>query len=170
MKYMWIALLLIIAKAHAQDNGIYSIKEYYYDLKEQMDTARENENPSFYVVLSEENVLRKTMPAVGSYHGFTEKWFLTVENLNDGPKYGTDGVLVYEKRDFDIDTRNEVNEFIYKNGALIFCFIKTEGNEYRYYFKQNNLIHFVEKRTEDSNFSPYRKEDWRSLLKRSKHP
>lgn len=150
---------------HAQntDADIKEIKNYYYKLKDNMKEASTAEYPPYYVVKTEENVLKKSMPAVGDYYGTTEYWY---EDGEEGES-GKDGVLVYKKSDFQIAARKEFSEYVFQEGKLIFCFIKTAGAEYRYYFKNDKLISFADKAGEE-DYDFYKKEDAQYLLENAK--
>lgn len=153
-----------IVNAQNTDADIKEIKNIYYKLKEEMKAASTAEYASYYVVKTEENTLRKSMPAVGNYYGSTEYWY--VDNEEEG-KFGTDGILVYKKSDFQIAARKEFREYVFSDGNLIFCFIKTAGAEYRYYFKNDKLISFADKAGEE-DFDFYKKEDAQYLLENAK--
>lgn len=161
-------LLLFVFSAFllkGQEKLVQNIRTYYYDLKEQMSRAPENVYSEFYVVKIEENIHKVSVPAVGNYYGEEEMWYLP--NEEDG-SFGRNGVLVYRSSTFQISARKEFTEYVFKDGKLIFCFIKIEeGAEHRYYFQDEKLIHYVSKGA-DEEHPFHRKEDWKFIVKNAK--
>ncbi|MFT5859677.1 MAG: hypothetical protein ACI865_001781 [Flavobacteriaceae bacterium] len=149
----------------AQTDEVVEIRNYYNELKESMKEAEahsgEYEFINYYVVKIQENLHGMSMPAVGNYSGTTEKWF-----ENDEENYGMDGRLVYKKSTFEIAARTEFTEYVFKEGELIFCFLRTAGAEYRYYFKDDLLINYLAKNGE-GDWNYYEKSDSEHLLKRA---
>jgi len=164
-QFVLLALLLLTnftTFAQTEEESLEKIRSIYYDIKERMEVALTTEYPEFYVVKKEENALNSSMPGVGDYYGKTEKWYVPDEaNM----KIRGDGILVFKKCNFRIAGRNRQEEYVFDEGKLIFCFIKTGGGEYRYYFMDDKLIKFGEKRGEDSF---YKKEDWKLILEHAK--
>lgn len=149
----------------AQNNtvAIKEIQAHYYELKEKMKASSDGEYPNYYVVRIEENVDKILMPGVGNYYGTEELWYLTDEEKGI---YGREGALMYRKSEFQISMREQWTEYVFKEGKLVFCYIKIkEGGEYRYYFEEEVLIKYSEKNAAGAFYS---KEDWTYLLKYAK--
>lgn len=139
------------------------IQAHYYDLKKKMKASTNAEYSTYYVVKIEENVDKKLMPAVGNYYGTDEFWYRPNEETGED---GREGILMYRKNEFKIAARTEWTEYVFKNGKLVFCFIKIDGGgEHRYYFKNDVLIQYLEKDV-IGNF--YGEEDGKYLLKYAK--
>lgn len=169
MKYFKLQLIFLICYSSfslcAQNNDlvISEIRTYYYALKATMKASSSAEYPRYYVVRLEENVDKVSMPAVGNYYGTEEFWYLP-----DAEKgtYGKDGTLIYRKTKYQIAAREEWIEYVFKEGELVFCFIKiTGGEEYRFYFRNGSLIKYLGVEEEGAF---YRKEDWKYILKNAK--
>lgn len=157
-----ILLTCITVNIFAQNSeaDIKAIRDYYSQLKNDMKAASAAEYSPFYVTKTEENLHKSSMPAVGTYFGTIEKWFIA--NVEDG-SFGTDGILVYKTSNFTISDRMEYREYVFKDGKLIFCFIKGDGVETRYYYKNDKLLDFKEKIGEGGN-AYYTKDDWSGIL------
>lgn len=169
MKFKNPLLILLICcfyiQTIAQNNkaAIEEIQAHYYALKQKMKASADAEYPMYYIVKIEENVDKMSMPAVGNYYGTDEFLYLPDEAVGT---YGKEGILVYRKSEFQIAARTEWKEYVFKNGKLVFCFVKIDkGGEYRYYFKDDILVKYTEKDAEDGF---YNKEDGKYLLKYAK--
>lgn len=163
-QFILLALLLTTLTSFAQteEESLEKIRSVYYDIQERMEVAMTTEYPEFYVVKKEENALNSSMPGVGDYYGKTEKWYVPDEaNM----KFHDDGILVFKKCNFRVAGRARQEEYVFDDGKLIFCLIKTGGGEYRYYFMEDKLIKFAEKQGDEQI---YKKEDWKLILEHAK--
>ncbi len=147
------------------EKTIRSIRMYYYQTKKEIKAAEESDFPDYYLVRMEENLVKMPMPAVGEYFGTTDYWYRNDEENN---AFGRDGILVFKNSTFQNAARKEYREFLFRDGKLVFCFLNIAGSEYRYYFKEDQLVSFVAKPGED-NFEYYSKSDWENLLQFTKY-
>ena len=163
MKRITILILLgfFAFNIQAQKSEIKKIRKQYYSVSEQI------KNKSLYIneiVINKNGKEKDNWPAVGNYYNKMTFYYDTPPAHWDGEAKKSLIKIVSEQV---YAARNLRYEYLFKNGKLIFCYIKQKDlSEHRYYFSKGKLIKYLEKL--ESDLAEFNKEYYKDILDNAK--
>ena len=158
MKLLIITLFLSSYISLAQETVIQDIRNHYQKTEQEINSCigpdAKPEGCVLYQNTLQVNSNGQQWRGVGVYDKKTEFWY------EDSPQHcdecGTDGINVLTKVIVTESSASYTNrrEFLYKNGKLIFVYVKVTGEsetEVRYYYSEDQLIRYMKGKTTYNN-------------------
>jgi hypothetical protein len=150
LKYIFSIVLLFPFLGFAQSEQVLHIRKVYQQVNEEF--VAETSLPT----RTELNI--NTMEAGIGLQACQLKFFHEIGSMNEGNKLSVKMIQVK----YNVGAPEIYHEFLFDNNQLIFVFIKDDAmcSEKRYYFANNQLIHYIQQdcqgknKTEETKFTP----------------
>ncbi len=134
----FLTLLLLPVSSPAQEAQVAKIRQLYADAKTAIENRKKAEIPLNETVVTSDYMAPGAGPIKDVTHYFYSGGYDEVVDRVDYKPY-------FITRRYNAGAREYYEELLFDNGSLVFCFIKCQNDEARYYWGSGGFFHEVVK-------------------------